>query len=305
MRGQRLLIGAAALLICAELGLRWGAGLGDPPRVTRDPDIEYRLIPSMHYKRFGNRITINRYGMRGPDHAPQAAAQERRVLLIGDSVVYGNHFLDDDDIISAQLTKQLQSKPRLEGCVARVMAAAASSWGPVNQAAFLTKTGLLDTDIAVLIVSAHDLYDTPTTNDTVIPYRLRRSYGALDDAAQAVLERLHRRWSPAEQTAPPEVRQLQTRAALDDIWRQMRASEVPLILAYHPIVPERRNGLRRDHDDFKEWAQARDVPFIVLENDDLSDPAAYRDHIHPTAAGATAIAGFLAPLVTKELDPCP
>ena len=52
-----------------------------------------------------------------------------RVLLIGDSVVYGNHFLDQADTISARLTTLLRADAVLANCQPLVMAMAASSWG--------------------------------------------------------------------------------------------------------------------------------------------------------------------------------
>ena len=145
MRGGRwwLGLGALALLVLAELGLRFGVGLGNPPLVTRDPNVEYRLVPSASYSRFGNRVEINSHGMRGPEHPAVAETSERRVLLIGDSVIYGNHFLDQSETIALQMIDRLRATPRLSGCTLRVMPAAASSWGPVNQAAYLADLGVL------------------------------------------------------------------------------------------------------------------------------------------------------------------
>ena len=42
-------------------------GLGDPPTVVLDEDIEYYVTPNKTFKRFGNTIETNRYGMRSKD----------------------------------------------------------------------------------------------------------------------------------------------------------------------------------------------------------------------------------------------
>lgn len=302
-RARWLAFAALGLLALAELGLRFGLGLGDPPLVTRDPAAEYRLVPSADYTRFGNRITINRFGMRGPDHPPDASATERRVLLIGDSVVYGNHFLDQSQTIAVQMTTALQALPGLTGCQARAMAAAASSWGPVNQAAYLADIGTLDADLAILIASAHDLYDTPSSDGSLIPYRLRRSFGAVDDALQILTERLKRRWVSGPAAAPAETRQAATLAALDQIAAQLASDDIPMMLAYHPTLPERRKGVRREHQAFADWAAQNDVAFVSLESPALTEET-YRDHIHPAAPGAAVISQILADLSEPYLDPC-
>ena len=304
MRWRRLAFAGVGLLVALELGLRFGLGLGDPPLVVRDTEVEYRLLPSASYRRFGNRIEINRFGMRGPDHAASAGETERRVLLIGDSVVYGNHSLDQPDTIGVQLTDHLAALPPLAGCTPLAMAAAASSWGPVNQAAFLADIGLLETDLALLLVSAHDLYDTPSGDGFLIPYRLRPSYGALDDAGQIVIERLKRRLVPGPPAQPIELRRQATLAALDRIEAQMARNGVPLILVYHPTVPERQDGLRGEAEVFAHWAQRRGVTFKTLDQEDLKAPGAYRDHIHPAAPGAKRIARHLAHVSAAYLLPC-
>ena len=297
-------LGTVAIL---ELGLRFGVGLGDPPLVTTHPDIEYTLVPSATYTRFGNRIDVNAFGMRSPAHTGDALPQERRILLIGDSVIYGNHFLDQSETIATQMTQRLKALPELAECQPLTMAAAASSWGPVNQAAFVAQTGTLAADVAILVVSAHDLYDTPNeTSDTrsLIPYRLRPSFGALDDALQIAYERLRRRLVSHPADAPAALRQARTLEALERLHQHLRQDGVPFLLVYHPIIPERKTGMRAAHTIFESWARAAEVPFVTLTQPDLAAPGMYRDHIHPAAPGAAAIAGHLVAQSMDYLRPC-
>ena len=280
----------------------WGWGIRRGSNAT--PETEYQLIPSASYRRFGNRIGINSLGMRGPEPAAVPGAAERRVLLIGDSVVYGNHFLDQSETIPLQLTGALADLPELGGCTPFVLAAAASSWGPVNQAAFLARTGPVGADLAVLIVSAHDLYDTPIPEDGVIPYRLSPSYGALHDAVQIVAERLARRLRETPPRLPAPVRQAATLRAVATMAQQMQAAGVPFLLVYHPTTREQAGGLAAQHGAFEAWARENDVPFAVLSAPDL-DASQYRDRIHPEASGAATIARLLADLSAPYLAPCP
>lgn len=288
-----------------ELALRFGVGLGDPPRVVLDEKVEYRLVPNARYRRFGNRIEINSYGMRAPDHSATALENERRVLLIGDSVIYGNHLLDQGETVAMRLKDRLENDPRLADCTLLTMPAAASSWGPVNQAAFVAEIGTLDANLALFIVSAHDLYDTPGEGMSLIPYRTRPSFGAIDDASQIVVERLRSRFSTAPAAvASPEVRRAETFDAMNRLSGQLKANGVPLILIYHPTVPEQRNGLRVEHSQFADWALSESIQFITLDEEVLDRPDMYRDHIHPAAPGAEMIARFLGKTVSDRLSPC-
>ena len=53
-------------IVTAELILQT-VGFGDPPLVEMDDSVEYDLTPNRSYRRFGQQIEINRYGMRSKD----------------------------------------------------------------------------------------------------------------------------------------------------------------------------------------------------------------------------------------------
>ena len=109
--------------------LRWDVGLCGPPLVRLDPATEYELAPSAESRRWGNRIAINSRETRGPEFAPLPGAGERRILLVGDSVIYGNHFLDQEETIAARIRTIVSEDPDLAGCDIMIVAAAVSSWG--------------------------------------------------------------------------------------------------------------------------------------------------------------------------------
>lgn len=297
MELRQLLCAVLAGGVLLEVGLRFGAGLGDPPLVVRDSNVEYRLIPSAQYQRFGNDVLINRFGMRAPDHTPTPEQPEQRILLIGDSVIYGNHFLDQSDTVAAQLTNLLQ--PSFD-CIIRVMPAAASSWGPVNQAAFLKQIGTLDADVAILLVSAHDLFDTPTFQDNVIPYRLKPPFGAMHDGFQILWSRLKN--APMQPFVPPETRRKQTINAMDQMYQQLSKADIPLVLVYHPTRQEQIKQAAIAKEDFVSWASKNDIFLHSLEGG--IDPQNYRDDIHPNVAGVAQIAGTFAHLLQVKLPNC-
>lgn len=298
-----LAAGVALLLIVAETVLRWGIGLGDPPLARLDPVTEYELVPSATYRRWGNTISINANGMRAPDHPDVPTGDERHLLMIGDSVVYGGHFLDQSQTISAQLRQQLEDDPELSGCVFQVLPMAVSSWGPVNQAAFLAKHGAFGASVAGIVVSAHDLYDVPQHASDILPYRQAPSWTAIGDAVQAVTERYYQAANSGEGLQPLWVRQDLTLAALDDMAKRLRDQNVQPVLIYHPTIQERAGVGKPEKAVFFEWSETRNIPWIDLSNVQMR-AGDYRDDIHPAASGAAHIAQHIAPVMGGATPTC-
>lgn len=290
------------LLIVAEGVLRWGVGLGNPPLVRLDPATEYELIGPAEYHRWGNGILINAVGMRAPEIIAEPGTGTRRVLIIGDSVIYGGHFIDQSETVAAFATAQLTGDARLTGCERIALPIAASSWGPVNQAAFLDRSGTFGAQAAGIVVSAHDLYDTPQGGAEMLPYRTSAPLTAVQDAVTIVLERLF----PMAAKPPvltPDASAAQTRAALSRMTTQLRAAGVEPILFYHPTISERQTGLRPEAAQFEEWATRTGLRFVNMGRADIASNA-YRDDIHPNAVGAAKLANIIVDAVAPDLAEC-
>ena len=156
---------AVALALASEPFCRFGIGLGDPPLYQADEAIEYLLQPSKTYRRFHHRFSVNRYSMRADDFSPKKSGpEELRVLVIGDSVVYGGVLIDQHDIDTEILKRDLQQQL---GRPVVVGNASAKSWGPPNELAYLERFGTLDADVVVLELSSGDYADAPTFVPTV------------------------------------------------------------------------------------------------------------------------------------------
>jgi hypothetical protein len=148
-------------LISSELFLRAQYGLGDPPRMMDDPLTEYRYAPDGHYRRRGNAIDINQYSMRSDAFpAKKTTANERRVLVIGDSIVNGGAQSDQRQLATSILQVELRQRLNVPCVVGNV---SAGSWGPQNMLGYVRRFGLLDADAVVIVVSSHDAFDQVTT----------------------------------------------------------------------------------------------------------------------------------------------
>ena len=155
MRISRFLIALSALggfALVGELAARYVLGLGTPPLYVADPLTEYRLKPSQQLRRFGNHIEVNRFSMRSKPLASNARGQ-RRVLVFGDSVVWGGNRLDQSLIAT-----ELLSEPG----IIEVGNVSAGSWGPGNMLGYAKRFGFLDATDVVLVISSHDAADNPS-----------------------------------------------------------------------------------------------------------------------------------------------
>lgn len=306
-RWQRWLGGGAlalvVVLLLAEAVLRWGVGLGDPPLARLDPQTEYELVRSAEYERWGNRVSINSLGMRAPEPPFAPMDGDRRILLIGDSVVYGGHHLDQSETIAARMVEDFAGMTGFAGCRPVVLPVAVSSWGPPNQAAFLARDGLHDADVAALVVSAHDLRDVPNAGVDV-PYRLSASRSAIGDAFEAAWSRYR-----GEPASPPSLTQDERLAAglaaLQQMADQLAGAGVPLVVAYHPTTVELAGGAqadadRADRDRLRGWSADNGLTFVDL-SEGRARPDGYDDVIHPNVIGAARLAddllGAIAPLI--------
>jgi hypothetical protein len=145
-------LSVSSFALVLEVLARQLYGLGNPPLFLSDPQVEYRLAPNQNLHRFGNRIAINAAGMRSEPLAMPRPAGQRRLLVIGDSVVWGGAQLDQASIATERLRR-----PGLE-----VANLGVPSWGPANQLAYLQRYGLFDATDVVLVISSHDAFDVPT-----------------------------------------------------------------------------------------------------------------------------------------------
>jgi hypothetical protein len=146
-------------LAAAELVFRFAVGLGDPPLYEVDHDMEYLLRPSQSCDRFHHRFAVNDYGMRADQFPPRKSIPgELRILVIGDSVIYGGVRIDQSEIDTEILKRDLQQQL---GRPVVVGNASAKSWGPPNELAYLKRYGTLDADVVILELSSHDYADAP------------------------------------------------------------------------------------------------------------------------------------------------
>jgi hypothetical protein len=154
-----LLIAAAVLagaLLAAEVTFRIIAG--ERLLYRGDDALEYSPEPNQSVLQRGARFETNELGMRSPPASREKPEGVFRVLVLGDSVVFGHTNISQIDLATTHIsTLALGDGRKIEA-----LNVSAPSWGPGNLLAWIEANGLLDADAAIVVLSSHDLDDDRT-----------------------------------------------------------------------------------------------------------------------------------------------
>jgi GDSL-like Lipase/Acylhydrolase family len=98
-------IGLALAGLVAEAWLRYRHGAALPERlplmqVAAHPTRGFAMLPGQRHFTYQHAVEVNSLGLRGPD-LPPATDGERRVLLLGDSMVYGQGVANHETLPAA------------------------------------------------------------------------------------------------------------------------------------------------------------------------------------------------------------
>lgn len=123
-----------------------------------DVDLPYLLRPGVTTSLRGIAIRTNRLGLRDAEIAPEPTPGTRRVLLLGDSVVFGQE-LPDDQVLARQLERALDSSG---GGPAEVVNMGVPGYDTVSEVRLLETLGFgLHPDAVVMGLSLNDHDVTP------------------------------------------------------------------------------------------------------------------------------------------------
>jgi hypothetical protein len=281
MKAVAIAIGIAVLLFAGgEAVARFVLGLGDPPLTIRDPDIEYLFAPNRCYHRFGNRVCYNAWSMRSDDLPAAKADGERRVLVLGDSVINGGATTDQADLATEILKKRL-------GIV--VGNVSAGSWGPANLLAYLKRFGSFDADELVFVFSAHDLTDLPLFEPDLGPdFPETTPPFALWEAATRYLPRYLGVGTVSSTNSGPRPavdKAAEGRKVASELLAFARSMAPSLCVVFHHDR-ETIGKTPSEEIAFGEIATAAGARFVS----GIETASDYRDFIHLNAAGQTALA---------------
>lgn len=245
-----------ACLVAAELGLRV-AGFGRPVLYRSDVFAGYVPAPSQATRRSGGLLRINSLGMRGPEVSASPAPGTLRILLVGDSTLYGGSYVSNDELYARQLEAALNGAGL--GRRVEVAALGVNGWGPFHQLGWLRSRGTLGAEIVVACIPLGDIHRRLHGLEAM-PFMTDRHPPRL--ALEEVLFHLTWRWRASR---------------LDDISGDgSRAQAEAGLAAYRELAA------------FAREAGAREVRFALLPRQGGDDPewlARLREAVEPVSDG--------------------
>lgn len=289
MKGFKVVLGAIAIVGLAEVGARYGLGLGDPPVSVADAEIDYLFAPNQDCNRFGNRIVYNNLSMRC-DFDVDENCRTSRVYVVGDSVVNGGVLTDHEKLATTLLQRE---RP-----CAQVCNVSAGSWGPGNYAAYFRRHPGLRGGTLIVEVNSHDLWeDDPKASkgkcvgkDVAFPDH--KPWCALWDGFNRYFVPRARRWMGLGQVNTKVDVPKWGKDANDPVanWNLreldwlLGESFCKKVLLIHRSRSETRNptAISIGEARFRTWAREKGIPCILLELDADGD---YRDQIHMNENG--------------------
>jgi hypothetical protein len=269
----------AALLVTAEIAFR--AIAGERLLYREDPAIEYLPAPNQSVMQRGIRFETNEHGMRSPEIAREKPDGSFRVLVLGDSVVFGHTNISQADLATTRLSSvELGDGRRVEA-----LNVSAPSWGPGNLLAWIEANGLLGADAVVVVLSSHDLDD----DRTFVPpdrniYPQKQPVFALGDW-------LARQFSSSDASpASTDPRsQGDARRSLPALFQRLSRAPSGACLVIHATVEELFSLTPSSSvSDLREVAVAAGLD--VVHARDLIDSSDYVDGIHLSTDGQAGLA---------------
>ena len=304
-----LFAGLVGIILIVESSLRIFFGFGNPPLYIADEKIGYLLAPNQKTRRRGNLIKINQYSMRSEEIALKKPKNSIRIFMLGDSIVNGGWWTDQNNILSASLEAELTKilQPNI-----KVFNASANSWSPRNELAYLKRFGLFKADILVLVINTDDLFGT-TPNSFVVG----KDKNYPDTKPPLALIELYQRYIKRPQPIP-ELEPIKQEGgdrvgfnleAISQIKAIANKENAEFVLALTPLLRELEEGSR----DYEKVARKRLQELVDRQNTiyfdflplfaDFPQPEfLYRDRIHLSPQGETIVSQKLSQIIQETLS---
>lgn len=287
------------------------ARLGDLVRPSRLEDVVYELVPDLHVRFLGVPLATSTAGFRDRDYPTAKPSGARRVVGIGDSVMFGWGVADGEDYLSLTETRLAAAGRPVE-----VLNMAVPGYNSAMEVAALRQRGLAYApDLVVVGLCGNDAGLPYFLQDPPEPFALDRSFlldfvrerlaGETDegDASGLVIRPLNAGWRAARSgrasQVPPRYAHMVGLAAFRGALEELRAlaakQHFDVLVLYYPNAPP----------EMREIVATVGLPSLNTAgairrflNDHGGDAALSRLRLsardpHPSAAGHALIAEVL------------
>ena len=296
--GRRVLILSIAFIVAMELVARHIIGLGDPVLYRADAQIEYLLAPSSTYHRYGHVIRCNAYSMRSDDFtARKQNDAELRVMVIGDSVVNGGAAVDQNDLATELLKRELSAKLNRPVIVGNI---AAGGWSPDNELAYARQFGLFDADVVIVVLNTSDLVDPPLKGSLGPDTPVRKPVLALEEAVRRGLPWLTSKLVSPAPISEGELNQISRDQlnALCELLELAKSSGANVLVVQHAKQHEVGPDMTGRHFELAQAVRECGVESVFTgpayeRADDRRGGTLFRDEIHLNTRGQQVLGQVL------------
>lgn len=283
------------VFVVGEFVLRFAFGFCDALLYNESDKYEYIAQPNQDRHRFGAHIYYNSYSQRNDE--PDST--KVRVLGLGDSVIFGGTWMDQDSLASTLFS---------EATGTQMLNISAGSWGPDNCAAYLKEKGTFGASAMILVCSSHDAFDVMTHVPVVgvVPTYPDRQYKLAwtELIDRYLVPRIRMMFGKTEVKLDPD-EQVVKNSEFKNTVRQKSSSfnngfvqlldisqkkSIPMAIYLHAERDEIKAGLYNEMGQkIIEWAAEHDVCLIEgLKAGETEDM--YHDKIHFNEAGQRFLA---------------
>lgn len=288
-----ILLGGGILFvfIVGEFCLREFWGMCHAPLYYVSNKYEYMACPNQDGYRFGSHYHYNSFSQRSDE--PQKG--KKKVLGLGDSVLFGGVMLDQDSIATSIFTRETG---------VQMLNISAGSWGPDNCAAYLKDKGLFGAKAMYLLVSSHDAHDNMNFEPIVGKHpaypnkQYKLAWAELIE--RYIWPRTFGKWfaKPAAESDDPDQKVLKTidgsgiekkglkfNPGFDQLLEISKKANIPLYICLHPDAKEVAAGKYNwQGQEIISWCKFHGIS-PILELKEGIRPDMYRDGIHTNEKG--------------------
>ncbi|MEO8075903.1 MAG: hypothetical protein ABI818_06200 [Acidobacteriota bacterium] len=269
-RGRRLAVFAIVMAIqfgVFEVGLRtWGSSEAAPSfqgLFINDPAIGYRLKPGARIRfatvEFDTAIAVNAAGVRDDEEIGPKLPDERRILILGDSLVLSVQ-VPFKQTFGELLEARLNAAPSRYRY--RVINGGVQGYGPVEELLFFRSiVSAVQPDLVIETLFVGNDAEDAVTSEARLSGETRSTTGAMRDSAATRLRRLVRR------SMVLQVLRLRVQAATDRFTGSLAPPEPPLQSYAANAAPRIARGLtivRRTVDQLTADAAAAGARTAVM-----------------------------------------
>ncbi len=232
-------VSCVLLIMLAEVLLRF-LGVGHPILYVDDPMAGYYPGPNQRVYRYSDKlVATNQFGMRAPSYPEAKPKGCFRILMLGDSTLWGGSYVNQDEIYARLVEKQLNT--RGESSRVQVLNMGVNGWGPYHELGYVERFGTFGADAVIVCLPIGDV-ERPLSRLSQAPYFPVQSPPrlALEEVFLKLIWRYHTRLMGPSSAEAIAIQVEQGMRAYVDLGKRLREAGCEVLFE---VLPSRTAGV--------------------------------------------------------------